>query len=231
MDLVELKNKFNLSENQIGQFEKYYELLIEWNNKFNLTAITKKEDVILKHFYDSLTSLNYINNSSKIIDVGTGAGFPGIPLKIANNTFDVTLVDSLGKRVNFLNEVIRELKLDNINAIHGRAEDLGKNPEYREKYDVAISRAVANLSTLSEYLLPFVKVGGVAICMKGPNISEELEKGKKAIKILGGEIEKIDNFSLENGADIRNIIIVKKIKNTTKAYPRKAGMPSKEPII
>lgn len=231
MDLVELKNKFNLSENQIGQFEKYYELLIEWNNKFNLTAITKKEDVILKHFYDSLTSLNYINNSSKIIDVGTGAGFPGIPLKIANNTFDVTLVDSLGKRVNFLNEVIRELKLDNINAIHGRAEDLGKNPEYREKYDVAISRAVANLSTLSEYLLPFVKVGGVAICMKGPNISEELEKGKKAIKILGGEIEKTDNFSLENGADIRNIIIVKKIKNTTKAYPRKAGMPSKEPII
>ena len=172
----------------------------------------------------------YIKNEDKLIDIGTGAGFPGIPLKVINKDIHITLMDSLNKRINFLNEVINKLSLENINAIHSRAEDLARNKDYREMYDVAVSRAVANLSTLSEYMLPFVKVGGKCICMKGPNIDEELENAKGAITKLGGRIKYIDNFKLGNTENERNIIVIEKIKETSKMFPRKAGLPSKEPL-
>ena len=222
--------KFGLNVSQKNSFDRYLELLQEWNNKINLTAITEKEEIELKHFYDSLTISEYIKSGSSLIDVGTGAGFPGIPLKIKDESIKLTLLDSLNKRLIFLEEVEKELELKNVVNIHGRAEDYGKDKKYREKYDYATSRAVARLSVLVEYLLPFVKVGGYCICMKGPNIEEEIKDSEKAIRVLGGEIEKIDNFKLENDDNERNIIIIKKVKNTPKQYPRKAGIPTKEPI-
>lgn len=220
----------NLTEKEEKSFESYMKLLLEWNNKINLTAITTQDEIILKHFADSCSIIKYIKNNDRIIDIGTGAGFPGIPLKIINKDIYITLMDSLNKRVNFLNEVISKLELENIDAVHSRAEDLAKNKEFREMYDVAVSRAVANLSTLSEYMLPFVKVGGICICMKGPNIQEELENAKGAISKLGGKIKYIDNFKLGNTENERNIIVIEKLKPTNSKFPRKAGMPSKEPL-
>ncbi len=230
--IKEYMNKINIeiSDKQIEKFFDYMNLLLEWNEKINLTAITEPEDIILKHFVDCATILKYIKDEDKIIDIGTGAGFPGIPLKILNEKLDITLMDSLNKRINFLNEIINKLDLKNIVAIHARAEELARNKEYREKFDIATSRAVANLSTLSEYMLPFVKKDGMVISMKGSNIEEEVKNAKKAIKILGGEIEKIDNFNLANTNNIRNIITIKKVVKTPKEFPRKAGKPSKEPI-
>lgn len=232
MDLKEKLNEFNIeiSDNQIEKFDKYMRLLLEWNEKINLTAIVEPDEVKIKHFLDSLTVLKYIHDDDKVIDIGTGAGFPGIPLKIMKPDAKITLLDSLNKRINFLNIVIEELGLKNIETIHGRAEEFARNKMYREKYDVAVSRAVANLSTLTEYMLPFVKVGGKCICMKGANVKEEVDKAKNAIQELGGKIEKIDNFYLSNNDNERNIIIIKKIKETKSKYPRKAGMPSKEPL-
>lgn len=223
-------DKFNIDSSKKEKFDKYLELLQEWNNKINLTAITDKDGIELKHFYDSLTISEYIKPNSSLIDVGTGAGFPGIPLKIKDESIKLTLLDSLNKRLLFLEEVEKELKLENVENVHGRAEDIGQDKKFREKFDYATSRAVARLGVLVEYLLPFVKLGGYCICMKGPNIEEELKDAEKAIKVLGGEIEKIDNFKLENDENERNIIIIKKIKNTPKQYPRKAGIPTKEPI-
>ena len=205
-------------------------LLIEWNEKINLTAITEPQEIILKHFVDSLTIAKYIEEGNTIIDMGTGAGFPGIPLKIYRNDVKVVLADSLNKRIKFLNEVIEKLQLKNIETIHCRAEELGKNKEYREKFDYATSRAVANLSTLSEYLLPFVKLNGSGIFMKTMEIDEELENAKKAIKILGGRIEKVDKFEIPESDLGRSIIIVKKEKQTPSKYPRKPGTPAKEPL-
>ncbi len=232
MDFKQKLNEFDIKINdeQIKSFEKYMNLLLEWNEKINLTAITQPEEIKLKHFVDSLTVLKYINEDDKVIDIGTGAGFPGIPLKIMNKNTKITLLDSLNKRINFLNIVIEKLDLSNIQAIHGRAEEIARNKLYREKYDVAVSRAVANLSTLTEYMLPFVKIGGKCICMKGANVNEELERAQNAIKELGGEIEKIDNFFLSDNDNERNIIIIKKVKETKSKYPRKAGTPSKEPL-
>lgn len=232
MDLEQKLNEFDIeiNEEQIKSFEKYMNLLLEWNEKINLTAITQPEEVKLKHFVDSLTVLKYINDDDKVIDIGTGAGFPGIPLKIMKKNAKITLLDSLNKRINFLNIVIETLNLSNIQAIHGRAEEIARNKLYREKYDVAVSRAVANLSTLTEYMLPFVKVGGKCICMKGANVNEELKKAKNAIKELGGEVERVDNFYLSDNDNERNIIVIKKIKETKSKYPRKAGTPSKEPL-
>ena len=232
MDFVQRLKDFNIKINdeQIKKFMNYMNLLLEWNEKINLTAITQPEEVKLKHFVDSLTVLKYINDDDKVIDIGTGAGFPGIPLKIMNENTKITLLDSLNKRINFLNIVIETLNLRNIQAIHGRAEEIARNKLYREKYDVAVSRAVANLSTLTEYMLPFVKVGGKCICMKGANVNEELERAQNAIKELGGEIERVDNFYLSDNDNERNIIVIKKIKETNPKYPRKAGMPSKEPL-
>ena len=230
--IKEYMNKINIeiSDKQIEKFFDYMNLLLEWNEKINLTAITEPEDIILKHFVDCATILKFIKDEDKIIDIGTGAGFPGIPLKILNEKLDITLMDSLNKRINFLNEIINKLDLKNIVAIHARAEELARNKGYREKFDIATSRAVANLSTLSEYMLPFVKKNGMVISMKGSNIEEEVKNAKKAIKILGGEIEKIDNFNLANTNNIRNIITIKKVVKTPREFPRKAGKPSKEPI-
>ena len=230
--IKEYMNKINIeiSDKQIEKFFDYMNLLLEWNEKINLTAITEPEDIILKHFVDCATILKYIKDEDKIIDIGTGAGFPGIPLKILNEKLDITLMDSLNKRINFLNEIINKLDLKNIVAIHARAEELARNKEYREKFDIATSRAVANLSTLSEYMLPMTKINGQSICMKGPDIEEEIENGKKAVKILGGKIKKVEKLELPESKDKRTIIQIIKTKNTPNKYPRKAGKPSKEPI-
>lgn len=223
------KMNINLSNSELEKFYKYKELLIEWNSKINLTAIVDDIDIINKHFVDSIIINKYVNKE-KVIDIGTGAGFPGIPLKIINDKLEVTLLDSLNKRVNFLNIVINELNLNNIEAIHGRAEEVFKNKKYREMYDIATSRAVAQLNVLVEYMLPAVKVGGTCICMKGNNIKEELDKSSEAIKVLGGKLEKVEEFVIPNTDYKRNIIIIKKEKTTPIKYPRKAGIPSKEPI-
>lgn len=225
------KISIKLDKNQIEKFYTYMKILIDWNKKINLTAITDEEDILVKHFVDSLTIQRYLGKASNIIDVGTGAGFPGIPIKILNPDLDVVLVDSLNKRINFLVEVIKELNLDNIDVIHSRAEDLGQNKKYRESFDIVTSRAVANMTVLSEYLLPLVKVNGKCICMKGSEIEKELEDSKYAIKLLGGKIDKIDTLEISNEKIKRNIILINKLKNTPNTYPRKAGIPSKKPII
>ncbi len=222
-----------ISEKQLEQFNSYFEILVEWNKVMNLTGITEYDEVLLKHFVDSLCfNPNKLIKSDKIslIDVGTGAGFPGLPIKIAYENVDVVLLDSLNKRIKFLDEVITKLGLKNIKTIHSRAEDGGRNKDLREKFDIAISRAVANLASLAEYNLPFVKVGGYFVAMKSGEIDEEAANAKKAISLLGGEIEKIEKFQLPNSDIDRSLVIVKKIKATSKKYPRKAGLPTKEPL-
>lgn len=222
--------KISFSVEQLEQFFVYMNLLIEWNEKMNLTAIVEPNEIILKHFIDSITILKEIDNNSKIIDVGTGAGFPGVPLSIMNPTLKITLADSLNKRLIFLQEVINQLGLRNIEIIHARAEELGQSKKYREDFDVATSRAVANLSTLSEYLIPLVKKGGKIISMKAGGAQEEIETAKKAIKILGGRIERIEEFKLPQTEIDRTIILIKKEECTPNKYPRKAGIPNKDPI-
>ncbi len=227
---MRVEDCFKLNEKQIKEFDEYTKLLLEWNEKINLTAITDVNEIHVKHFIDCFDIAKYLENNEKIIDIGTGAGFPGIPLKIYDESLNVTLVDSLNKRIMFLNDVIEKLNLKGIEALHNRAEDIGKDNKYREKYDVAVSRAVASLNVLAEYLIPLVKVGGRCICMKGPNAHEEIENAKNAIKILGGSIENIDSFELPENGGKRTIIIIRKVKSTDKKYPRKAGEPTKNPL-
>ncbi|AEY68208.1 16S rRNA (guanine(527)-N(7))-methyltransferase RsmG [Clostridium sp. BNL1100] len=223
--------KTEISDTQVEQFEKYMELLKEWNKKINLTAIEDDREIVIKHFIDSISIVPYISNENiKIIDVGTGAGFPGIPLKIVNPKNDITLLDSLDKRIKFLNEVINAVNITQISAIHGRAEDFGANPVYREKYDIAVARAVSNLPVLLEYCLPFVKINGIFIAMKGSN-TEEFDNCNKALDILGGKIEKIEKMELPFTNIERNVVVVRKFRQTPTKYPRKAGKPSKEPLI
>ncbi len=238
MEILEFNNSLIEKANCIGieisqenakQFYKYMKLLLEWNEKMNLTAITDPEEIILKHFVDSLTIMPYLSNANTILDVGTGAGFPGLPLKILEDNKEFTLLDSLNKRITFLQNVISELELKNVQAIHGRAEEYIS--QKRESYDIVTSRAVAKLNVLIEYMLPFVKVGGRCICMKSFEIEGELKEAKKAIEILGGKIEKVDEITLPTTDIKRKIVIIKKIKNTPNKYPRKAGTPAKEPII
>lgn len=221
----------NLLEEQQNQFYQYMQLLLEWNEKMNLTAITEPQEVLTKHFIDSMSVMPYIKRGNKILDIGTGAGFPGIPLKIVLPQNSFTLLDSLNKRIQFLQKVIGELKLEEIEAVHGRAEEFCSLGQKRESYDVVTSRAVAKLNVLLEYMLPFVKIGGRCICMKALEIEAELEEAKKAVEILGGTVEKVEEITLENTDITRNIVIIKKVKETPKKYPRKAGTPSKEPII
>ena len=197
-----------LPDEQLNEFYEYMQLLLEWNEKMNLTAITDESEIISKHFVDSLTILKYIKDNYKVIDVGTGAGFPGIPLAIFKNNTKFTLLDSLNKRVNFLNEVKEKIELDNVENLHGRAEDFGQNKAYREQYDVAASRAVAPMHVLLEYLLPFVKVGGMCICMKGPNVSEEIKDIENVARKLGAKMVETENLKLLNGEIERNIIIL-----------------------
>lgn len=220
----------DLDDFQVEKYFNYMNLLIEWNNKFNLTAITEENDIILKHFIDCMTVFKYIEDEDDIIDVGTGAGFPGIPIGINKGHVNITLLDSLNKRILFLQEVIKDLSLNNVVAVHGRAEEFARNKLYREKFDISVSRAVANLSTLLEYLMPFLKVGGKCICMKGSDVDEELKQAEFSINILGGKIEKIDSFCLPNSDIKRNIIIIRKIKNISNNYPRKIGIPAKNPL-
>ena len=222
----------SLEEKQLQQFLRYKELLLEWNEKMNLTAITDEREIILKHFIDCISILSVYTPNAKatLIDVGTGAGFPGVPLKIAIPSLKVTLLDSLNKRINFLKELTENLELQNIQCIHSRAEEAGKNKLYREKYDICVSRAVANLATLSEYCLPFVKVGGEFIALKGPDVEEELNSSKKAIKTLGGEITDVKVISIPFTDINHSIVMIKKVRQTPSQYPRKAGTASKEPI-
>lgn len=221
-----------LSEKQMEQFLQYYELLVEKNKVMNLTAITEFDEVVEKHFLDSVSLTNQmdLHQPLKVLDLGTGAGFPGIPLKIVFPELEITLMDSLNKRVLFLQDVISSLQLENIEAVHGRAEEAARNKKYRESFDLCVSRAVANISTLSEYCLPFVKIGGSFISYKSSTIEDELEDGKKGIAILGGKVKDVYKFTLPDSELQRSFVIIEKEKKTPKAYPRKAGTPSKEPL-
>ncbi len=221
-----------LTNQQVDQFFEYYRLLVQWNEFMNLTAITEMEEVMEKHFVDSLalSKAAEVGNIETLIDVGTGAGFPGIPLKIAYPHLRVVLLDSLNKRVKFLSTVIEALGLTDIQAVHGRAEDAARQKAYREQFDAAVSRAVANMASLSEYCLPFIKVGGVFVPYKSGNIEEELKDAGKAVKTLGGTIRRVEKFQLPDTDIERSLVLIKKTERTDKRYPRKAGLPSKEPI-
>lgn len=232
--LIEGLKELNLelSDKQQNQFMEYYDMLIETNKVMNLTSITDEDEVMVKHFIDSLLIVKSLdlNKIESIIDVGTGAGFPGIPIKIMFPHIKVTLLDSLNKRLKFLNEVIEKLELENIVTVHGRAEDLGHKLEHREKYDLCVSRAVANLSTLSEYCIPFIKVNGIFASYKASDSAEETDEAKKAISVFGGKIDKEEIFELPCSNMERKIVSIKKERHTPKKFPRKAGTPSKEPI-
>ena len=217
-------------EEKYNKFIKYKDILKFWNNKINLTTIVEDEDIIKKHFIDCVKIFKFsqLRDISNVIDIGTGAGFPGIPMKIVNPKIKVVLLDSLNKRINFLNQVISYIELNDIKCIHGRAEDFSKDTEYREKFDAAVSRAVANLTVLSEFCIPYIKLGGYFVAMKGPSVEDEINESKKAVSILGGKIE--DIIKIENDDLNHNLVVIKKIKRTPNMYPRKAGMVSKKPL-
>ena len=234
MDLVKEADKLNIeiTENQLKNLEKYEKILLEYNEVMNLTAITDHEEILEKHFLDSISLIlsEKLEKGCSLIDIGAGAGFPSIPVKIVRDDINLTMLDSLNKRVNFLNTVVENLDLKNSKAIHFRAEEGGKNKDLREKFDIATARAVADLSVLAEYAIPFVKVGGFFVAMKGNAPEEEINSAKKAIKEMGGKIEEVKEVILPSGIN-HCLVIIKKISSTPSKYPRKAGKPSKDPII
>lgn len=223
------KNNINIVEENIKLFYDYMKYLLNWNEKINLTAIKDEKEFIVKHFIDSLTISEFLGDNKRIIDVGTGGGFPGIPLKLLNDSLNISLIDSVNKKIMVLKDIINKMNLENVEALHTRAEDLAQNKDYRECFDVAVSRAVSNMNTLVEYLLPFVKIGGYVICMKGPGYEEELNSSKNAIDVLGGSIENIKEIKISDDL-IRNIVLIKKVKSTSNKYPRGQGKPLREPI-
>ncbi|MDD7352634.1 MAG: 16S rRNA (guanine(527)-N(7))-methyltransferase RsmG [Peptoniphilaceae bacterium] len=229
--LIDYMTDYDLDTDNIDKFEKYKELILKYNEHTNLTRITEDDEFNVKHFLDSLSlfKTKKFDGEKKIIDIGTGAGFPGIPLKLYNEQLDITLLDSLRKRIDFLNGVIKELNLKKIKAIHARAEEIARTEEYREQFDIAVSRAVANLATLTEYAMGFVKVGGYFISQKGPEYKEELEKAKRAIELMGGIVEDVIHTPLPKDID-HYIIVIKKLKKTNKKYPRGGGKPRKAPL-
>ena len=224
--------KIPFNQDKYMKFIKYKELLKEWNEKVNLTAITEDREIIIKHFIDSIKIMKFtpLMGAQSVIDVGTGAGFPGIPIKIINEKAKVVLLDSLNKRINFLNEVISELKLDGITTVHSRAEDGARETKHRDAYDVAVSRAVANMTVLTEFCLPYVKKNGYFVALKGPSVEDEIKDAKGAIKILGGKLEEIIEVCIEESDLKHNLVIIKKVKETPAAYPRKAGIVAKNPL-
>ena len=232
--LEKLLKKTDLSydKKNLNKFEKYKELLIEWNKKINITSIDQEEEIYLKHFIDSVIIKKYviIKEGSKTIDIGTGGGFPGIPLKLIDNDMKITLLDSLNKRIKFLDEVVKELNLKDVECVHGRAEDFGKDKNYREKYDYGFSRAVASLNVLLEYVLPFIKKNGLFIAFKGSNFKDEIQDSENALKILGGEIIDLKEYNLPESDISRSLIVIKKIKKTPMKYPRRPGTPNKKPL-
>lgn len=232
MSLKEILISNGVSEKPTADFFRYYELLTEWNEKINLTAITEEEKVAILHFLDCIKGTeDIIEDNMSVIDVGTGAGFPGLPIKINNPTVRLTLVDSLNKRINFLNEVLSQLGIEDVLTIHSRAEELGQDIKHREKYDICVSRAVANLTTLCELCLPFVKKGGLFVSLKGPKAHEEAEEAKKAVSLLGGRLREIREYKLPDEEINHNVVIIEKISQTPTKYPRKAPKPSKEPLV
>lgn len=224
------KNQIEFDVKKSELLYQYMKLILEWNEKINITAIKEEQEFIVKHYVDSLSISNYVRDAKRILDIGTGGGFPGIPLKIYHLDKEFTLIDSVNKKITVINDVIEQLKLPGVEALHVRAEDLARDSQYREQFDVVTTRAVSRLATIAEYMLPFVKIGGKAICMKGPNMEEEKEEAQKAIRVLGGKIEKVETLNI-NGELERNLIILKKVKSTDKKYPRGQGKPAKEPIL
>lgn len=228
------KRNFKLNEKQINQFNQYFTSLIAANQKVNLTRITEEDDVYLKHFFDSLTPLFTFSEVFKpgdtVCDVGAGAGFPSIPLKILQPELKVTIVDSLGKRLTFLQDLIEKLQLQDVTLVHGRAEDVGQNKLYREQFDIVTARAVANMAVLSEYCLPLVKKSGYFVALKGPKAEKELQDGQKAISLLGGKVIQTEELQLPTSSEERTLILVQKVKVTPKKYPRQAGTPHRKPI-
>jgi len=220
-----------IDEYRVYQFFKYMDLLLSCNKRFNLTAITEPKEILLKHFADSISLIPFVDIKNKnVIDVGTGAGFPGIPIKIAEPSVKITLLDSLNKRINFLRNVVSEISLTDVNCVHSRAEDGGRNPDFRENFDVCVSRAVANLAVLSEYSLPFVKVGGVFVSLKGPDVKSEIDDSKAAVDALGGEVEFVEKVEIPFTDIVHTLIMIKKVRQTPVIYPRKSGKISKNPI-
>lgn len=221
------ENDIQISEDAVDKFYLYMENLIDWNQKINLTAIKDEKEIIIKHFIDSILINKYVEGD-RLLDIGSGAGFPGIPLKIINDDLCVTLIDSVNKKVNFMKDSIDKMCLENIEALHVRAEDLAHEKAYREQFDIVVSRAVANMTTLVEYMIPFVRVGGKCLCLKGPNCEEEINLAKNAIRKLGGKIEDVIEYRVDDND--RCLVIINKIKNTEQTYPRKLGKPLKEPL-